>query len=248
MYTDNLNNYKSFPNTTSCYLDGRYFNKIFSKYPGLIKEPLNITLSKPPKNTDTSLRYTNFMNQIKINNKYIGLMRVIINTPESRHSNLLIIDYNGEKIYRYEPNGTKSPYYKQINKIIEEYMDMYLDFDMYDIDAQVIDNGNPICTSKGIKNGFCVAYVTKFGYDYLNGKIYDPSNILKFSRIVEDLYGPLDNNYPDIEYGLFTGSGFNNRNALIGGLGGAAIGGLVTGSGTGVLIGGLGGGLLGGII
>jgi len=43
-HTDNLDNYKLYPNTESCYLDGRYFNKVFARYPGLIREPLNIII------------------------------------------------------------------------------------------------------------------------------------------------------------------------------------------------------------
>lgn len=247
MYTDNLDNYRSYPETQSCYLDGRYFNKVFHRYPGLIREPLNITIVRDRETG--KLHYTNFMKQVPINNKYPGLLRVVINTPESRHSNLVILDYSGRKIYRYEPNGKSSPYYDKINKIIEHYLDLYIDFDMYSIEEPVIDPGNPTCSSRGIRNGFCVGYVTKYGYDYLNGRQFDPSDIRKFSAAIEQIYGPLDPMDPDIEYGFLTGgSGFSGRNALIGALGGAAIGGIVAGSGTGILIGGLGGGLIGGII
>ena len=247
MYTDNLDNYKSYPPTKSCYLDGRYFNKVFDKYPGLIREPLNITIMRDQETGQ--IRYTDQMKQTLINNQYPGLLRVVINTPESRHSNLVIIDYQGAKLYRYEPNGTSSPYYNEINRIIEQYMVMYIDFDMYNIDAPAMNQKNPACIEKGIKNGFCVAYVIKYGYDYLNGRQYDPSDILRFSSIIEHVYGPLPHENVDIEYGFLTGgSGFSGRNVLIGALGGAAIGGLITGSATGALIGGLGGGLIGGII
>ena len=257
MYTDiNLPNYKYYPPTNSCYLDGRYFNKVFAKYPGLITKPLHITIL--PHNNG-NIEYTNQMKQGKINDQYPGLLRVVINSPGSRHSNLLILDYQNKKIYRYDPHGTSSPYYQDINQIIKKYLGMYLNFELVDINIPVADPGNPVCTSQGIMNGFCVAYVIKFAYNWLNQNQYDPSDILKFARIIEHLYGPLPENKADIEYGLFGGSpaGYDNRSdrgglnpqgALIGGLGGAAIGGLLTGSGTGVLIGGLGGGLLGGML
>ena len=248
MYTDvNLQNYKYYPSTKSCYLDGRYFNKVFEKYPGLISKPLNISVVVNP---DNKIEYTNNMKQAIINDQYPGLLRVIINAKGSRHSNLLILDYSNKKIYRYDPNGTSSPYYYHINQIIKKYLGMYFYFDIVDINEPVSDPGNQICREQGIKNGFCVAYVIKFAHDWLNQKKYDSSDILQFAGAVEYLYGPLPKEKVDIEYGLFGSSGdnFNTKNALIGaGLGGIA-GGLLTGSATGALVGGIGGGFLGGIL
>lgn len=243
-----LDNYKHYHPTKSCYLDGRYFNKVFANYPGLISKPLHITIVP---NADNNIEYTNQMKQVKINDQYPGLMRVIINAPGSRHSNLLILDYANRKVYRYDPHGTSSPYYNEINQIIKKYLNMYFDFEIIDVNQPVADPGNPICTAQGIMNGFCVAYVIKFAYDWLLQRHYDPSDILRFSKAVETLYGPLSDNKSDMEYGLFGNNGggqLNTKGALIGGLGGAAVGGLLMGSGTGMLIGGLGGGLLGGML
>lgn len=244
MYTKDLRNYKSYPPTSKCYLDGRYFNKVFEKYPGLITSPLEINIYKD-KN-EKGMRYKNTMNVSKINNAYPGLLRVVIKTPESRHSNLVIIDYKGQKIFRYEPEGINSPYFSEINQIIENYLDMYIDFDMYVINEPAAIMSNPKCENRNIKSGFCSAYIIKYAYDYLNGLKYDSSEILRFATAVESIYGPLNGGNEDIEYGL--GDGINTRNVGIGALGGAALGGLMTGGAGGILAGGLAGGAIGGLL
>jgi len=250
----NLANYKFYPSTQSCYLDGRYFNKVFANYPGLIHKPLNISVI----HHNGQLKDSVMMKQSKIDTQYPGLLRVIINSNGSRHSNVLILDYNNKKIFRYDPNGTSSPYYNEVNQIIKNYLGMYfIDFTLVDINIPVKDNGNPTCKAKGINNGFCVAYVIKFAYDWLNNKQYDPSEIMKFTGAIETIYGPLDNNKVDMEYGFFDGPGpyspgygprgFNTQGALIGGVGGLALGGLVGGL-PGAALGGLAGGAIGGML
>lgn len=246
-YTDNLYNYKSQQPTQSCYLDGRYFNKVFAKYPGLVREPLNIVIVRDKRTGE--VRYHDHMNQTAINNNFPGLMRVIINTPEGRHSSLVIVDYKDARIYRFDPYGRFSPYFEQVNTIIERYLDLYIDFDMYVIDNPVYEQKNPTCVAKGVPSGFCVAYVIKYAYDYLNGRQFDPSGIMQFAGTVEKMYGPLPEEGKDVEYGLFGNPNPDQgRNVAVGALGGALVGGLLTGSPGGVLAGGLGGGLIGGII
>jgi len=242
-YTDNLNQYNLQPPTQSCYLDGRYFNKVFERYPGLVKEPLNIVIVRDKRTGE--MRYENYMTQTEINNNYPGLLRVIINTPEGRHSSLVIIDYKDAKIYRFDPYGRKSPYFEQVNTIIERYLDLYIDFDMYVVENPVYDQKNPKCVS----GGFCVAYVIKYAYDYLNGRQFDPTEILRFAGMIENMYGPLSEEGKDVEFGLFGNQNPNQgRNVVVGALGGGLLGGLLTGTGGGALVGGLGGGLIGGII
>ncbi len=247
-YTDNLDNYKLYPDTASCYLDGRYFNKAFNKYLGLIQEPLHIFITRDKKTGE--LRYEEYMRETAINNKYPGLLRVIINTPEGRHSSLVIIDYAGAKIFRFDPYGRLSPYFNQVNTIIERYMDRYIDFDMYVIDnppyGQKYDEKNPTCEVAGTPGGFCVAYVIKYAYDYLNHRDYDPSEILKFVSAVERTYGVLPEEGKDVEYGLFGNPNPNQgRNVGIGILGGSLLGGVLTGSPAGILVGAGIGGLIG---
>ncbi len=244
MFTDNLDSYKQFPDTTSCYLDGRYFNKVFHKYPGLVREPLHINIIKDEETGN--VRYEEWMKDTPINNNYVGLLRVIINTNGSRHSNLVLIDYRGKKIFRFDPYGRSSLYFDDVNKIIENYLDRWIDFDMYVIENPVYDQKNPDCVAKEIKGGFCVAYVIKFAYDYLNGRSFDPSHILKFASMIKKTYGPLPETGKDVEYGLFDSQ--RGRNVLIGGIGGVILGGALTGSATGAIVGGISGSLIGSII
>jgi hypothetical protein len=236
-YTDNLDQYKSYPPTTSCYLDGRYFNKVFARYPGLITSPLNVYVVRDRMSGDLS--YRTHMNEAHINNAYPGLLRVIINTPEGRHSSLLIIDYRNAKIFRFDPYGRNSPYFDQVNAVIEKYLDTFLNFQLYIIDDMVPQVYNPRCDV----SGYCLAFVIKYAYDYLNRRPFDGSEIMRFSNLVEQMYGPLPVEGKDVEYGLFGNDNPNQgRNMVIGSVGGLALGGLLAGPGGALL--GLGTGAL----
>ena len=238
-YTDNLDQYKSYPPTTSCYLDGRYFNKVFARYPGLVISPLNIYIIRDRMSGDLS--YRTHMNEAHINNAYPGLLRVIINTPEGRHSSLLIIDYRNAKIFRFDPYGRNSPYFDQVNSVIEKYLDTFLNFQLYIIDDMVPQVYNPRCDV----SGYCLAFVIKYAYDYLNRRPFDGSEIMRFANVVEQTYGPLPVEGKDVEYGLFGNDNPDQgRNATVGLLGGALIGGAIAGPG-GALLGAAGGGLIG---
>lgn len=235
-YTENLDGWENEDNTKSCYLDSRYFYKCLLRYPGTIVNPLNIRIGKKGHNI--------FMKDSKINTEYANLLRLTIKTPDSRHSNLLILDFQNNKVYRFEPLGRSAPYYDKVNEMIEDYLNMFFDFDLeiINIDENVIDEKNPSCE----KSGFCIAYIILYSYAFLNGKEYNPENIRKFARKIEKTYGSLPEEFTEPEYG-FGDNPNQGRNTLIGGLGGLAIGGLV-GGGTGALVGGLGGGLIGSLV
>ena len=238
-YTDNLDTYHSFPETTSCYLDGRYFNRVLRFYPGLISEPLNIYIFR---RADGRGEYNVSMRDADLDNSFPGLLRVIIHTPEGRHSNLLILDYQRGVAFRYEPYGSTYPHFNLVNELITEYLFRYGNFHVVAIEEPAHLRKNPVCENRG---GLCMMYVIKFAYDYVNGRQYDQSNILRFASMVEQLYGPLPELGKDVEYGLFGNDNPNQgRNAAIGLVGGAALGGIVAGP-TGLLLGGIGGGLLG---
>jgi len=181
------------------------------------------------------------MNEAHINNTYPGLLRVIINTPEGRHSSLLIIDYKNAKIFRFDPYGRNSPYFDQVNAVIEKYLDTFLNFQLYIIDDMVPQVYNPRCDV----SGYCLAFVIKYAYDYLNRRPFDGSEIMKFSNLVEQMYGPLPVEGKDVEYGLFGNDNPDQgRNVAVGVIGGSALG-LALGGPTGLLVGGIGGGLIG---
>lgn len=248
---EDLSNYRNYPKTSSCFLDGRYFNEVFHKYPGLIVKPLNIFLITDNIKYNGKVEYQSYMNPVTLDQSYPNLLRVIITTQDkqgkiySRHSNLVIIDWTNNKVYRFEPSPEKSIYHDQINQIIQEYLGKYLTFEMYELEnplqkAEI----NPVCVEARFKSGYCVAYIIKYAHDYLTGRQYNPSHIRRFSALIEKKYGPLDPREADIEYGLF-GEGDRTGPTLLGGLGGAAVGGILTGSAGGALLGGIGGGLLG---
>ena len=240
---ENLNNYEKLKPTTKCFTDGRYFNEVFKSYPGLIPAPLNINLVVD-KNTG-KVSYQTYMNSFELNKEYPGLLRIIINTPNSRHSNLLILDYKNSRVYRFEPYNKKSIYHDYINQIIQEYLGQYMVFTLYDLANPLKElEINKTCNEAGFKSGFCVAYIIKYAYDYLTGQKYNPVNIRKLSTLLEEKYKGLDPRYTDIEYGLF-GNDSGTSGVLLGSLGGAAVGGLLTQSPGGVIGGAALGGLLG---
>jgi len=240
---DNLNDYTNLETTTKCFTDGRYFNKVFKSYEGLIPTPLNINLLID--NNTGKVSYQAYMNPHELNKDQPGQLRIIINTPNSRHSNLLILDYRNNKVYRFEPYNTRSVYHDYINQIIQEYLGKYMDFELYELDNPLKGKAevNGACIDAGFKSGFCVAYIIRYAYDYLTGQKYDPTNIRKFSTLLENKYKGLDPRYADIEYGLFGDDATSG--ILLGSLGGAAVGGLITQSPGGVLGGAALGGLLG---
>ncbi len=241
-YPTNLYDYKKYPATKNCYLDGRYFNKVLGNYPRLITNPLKIFWFDTPQGQGAELptrsrEYIVQMADSPVDNKYIGLLRVIIQTPQSRHRNLLIIDYQKGQIFRVEPYGATADDII-INNIIKQYLSTYIQFELFMINTVPLIEKNPNCSH----SGFCVAYVTKFAYDYIYSQPFDSDNILSFANKIETFYGPVEEKGRDVEYGLFDDQ--RTRGAIIGGLGGAVLGGIV-GGGSGAIVGG-GVGALGG--
>jgi hypothetical protein len=255
-YTENLDGYEKLRNTDSCYLDGRYFNKVFVRYPGLLSNPLHIkireTKIKTPSRNEKSEKYFVHMKESNVNVKFPGLLRLVITTPETTHSNLLIIDYANEKVYRFEPLGETAPYFETVNDILVQYLSMFFNVNLEIVDVEIdeiLDDKNPNCK----KSGFCAAYVILYAYAFLNQKEFDPSNILKFARMIEETYGSLPREYPEIEYGLFGGNnpqgGMSRGEKMIFGTGiGALGGGLISGTAGGAVLGGGTGLVLGSIL
>ena len=248
MYTENLDDYRLSKPTDSCYLDSRYFYKVFVRYPGVISQPLKIDIYP----NEVSEKIFVSMDKTRIDAEQPGLLRVVIQTPTSRHCNLVILDYNEGKAYRFEPLGIEAPYFNQINKAIEEYLTLFLrmELEVIDIDLEmVLDDKNPACLARGERTGFCTAYIILYAYAYLNGKDFNPYYIRNFVTKIEETYGSLPEEGKEVEYGLLSGERDPNQGQkmLLGGLGGAAIGGLAGGAG-GAVLGGVGGLALGGLL
>lgn len=216
----NLDNYTSYSPTKNCYLDGRYFNKVFENYPGLVKNPLVIRLDQNG--------YSAHMHACHVPTDCNSLIRVVIETPETCHSSLLILDHETGIGYWFE--AFTSPYDEFIHAILGKYTG----YKIYHLDDRAPNVRTPKCDA----SGFCTAYTIKYAYDYLNDQPSDLKNIRSFAARVEDEYPALRGD-PDIAYGWLDNP--RTRNAIIGALGGG-LGGSLLGGGTGALIGaGLGG-------
>ena len=238
-YVRNLDDYYLMPETDSCYLDGGYFKKVFQDYPGLLP-PLTVSI-RPNKYNEAEEKVYLSMDSSNIDTTYPGILRLIIQTPTSRHSNLLILDYQAGVIYRFEPLGVNAPYFQKVNTLVSEYLNIYHDFDLQLIDIDlnmVLDEKNPDCLHL---SGFCTAYNILYAYAFLTGKNFNPVGIRRFASKVESEYGPIEDSKKEVEYGLITEDNKNQkRNMLIGGVGGLVLGGAVGGLGGAALLGGLG--------
>lgn len=236
VFTKNLENYENLPESNSCYLDGRYFNIVLANYPGLLSNPLYIdvkinkmtTLNKRSEREYISAR----MEETKINTKFPGLLRLVINThignKNSKHSNLLILDYKNGIIYRFEPLGQRAPYFDEISKIVHTYLSQFFEWDFKVIELnsdQKLDENNRECTKIGLKSGFCLAYVLLYAYNFINLLDFHPSNIRRFVTQIERTYGRLPSEGADIEYGELSRGQKQAIGAGAGLLGGAILGG-----------------------
>ena len=203
MYTENLDDYILGRNSDSCYLDGRYFNLALKNYPGLIEEPMYVVIKNVKSYNTKLLRekvYLHFQPKT-FNRDVYGILRLIIDTPNGRHCNLLILDYENQKIYRFEPLGKSETHYEKVNDLIE---DVFPDFEIepidFSIEDQVLDEKNPACRT----SGFCTAYSLLYAYSFINQKDFNPDEIRKFVHKVETLYGPLPQEGEEIEYGRYS--------------------------------------------
>ena len=244
-YTKNLDNWESMHATKNCYLDGGYFNKVFEKYPGLLTNVLHIKYKENNK-------YINML-QSNISSRKIKLpllLRVIIETEKSKHSNLLILDLPNRKVYRFEPLGKSAPYFHDTSLLISNYLSEFFDFTLEIIDTtetldttetiktKYLDERNPVC----YKSGFCVAYCILYAYCFLNQVPFRPENIRKFVSKLVLVYSEIDTK--DIEYGFLNGKPTSLKSVGIGaGLGG--LGGVLIGGPSGLVVGALAGGLAG---
>jgi hypothetical protein len=237
MWTENLDNYLKSKPTNSCYLDGRYFYKVLLGYPGTIPEPLRLYISKK---RNQEIQIAAEMKTSNIDTSVSGLLRVVIQTPRSRHCNLLILDYQKGIAYRFEPHGVDSLYENEINTAIENYLAFFLDMKIETLDVDLPEEQTPQCLATGQASGFCTAYIIMLAYAYINNKNYRFDQPRRFAAHVEEMYGSLPKDGAEIEYGLFDGRGVNPEPGKM------ALGGAI-GLGAGALLGGASGAALGGL-
>lgn len=194
--------------SNSCYLDGRYFNLVFADYPGLLKNPLvmeisevetvNSDVSSYRRNFSTSSRFHLQMGEELVRHDTIGLLRLVIITPISRHSNLILLNYNEKKMYRFEPLGQNGPYYQEVNDYLRKYMGLYLNLELVEIPiTKPLNEQNPDCAV----SGFCNAYNILYGISAITGIPFQPQNIRQFVGLIEQTYGFLPILGVDVEMG-----------------------------------------------
>lgn len=217
----NLDDYTLSPESTKCYLDGRYFDLVFSKYPGYISTPLRVFFNMDRNNMEQRIELLNF----SYRDNPINIMRVIITTNTTRHSGVLIIDLKDGIGYYYDCSMTNN------NNIILNLIENSLGIPIQLIPEKHDKEVNPDCD----QSGFCVAYSIKYAYDFLNGRTFDPRHIRRWARKIEEHFGTLNPNNPDIEFGRLLPT-------IIGAGAGGLLGGTLGGSALiGAGIGGLGG-------
>jgi hypothetical protein len=203
-----LDTYTKEEPTTRDYLDARYFDIMFSDfggyeaYPGYVKQPLVfrfvednfITNDKGVASRDFELK------QIVGDAMYLNLIpetpdivRMVIEVQRkgkseltSRHSNLLIVDPNKLRVYRFEPMKFHSYYTEVIDNALKQLISQSLpNYELRHVSA------HPQMEMRN--KGFCVAYVLKFAAMYILGEtpIFsdDPLDIMRFATAVEKMYG-----------------------------------------------------------
>lgn len=216
-----LDDYKTYPPTEKCYLDGRYFNLIFQNYSGLMENPLIIKLDYEYDDNDNFTYESDILLQdYELISNQINIMRIIIESNKQRHSGVLILDIgDDDEIYNAIYFDSSNYDYKNI---ITDLISNALNLDSLEIIQSNLDlEKNKKCK----KSGFCVAYAIKYAYDYILDRDFDPTEIRKFASRVEDedKYNGLNNEEPDIEYDL----GNAVAGGITAGLVGGAVGGLV---------------------
>jgi hypothetical protein len=126
--------------------------------------------------------------------------------------------------------------HKEAKSLLMEYFDS-IGFHHFVTIKEVVPN---IHSDGCSRSGFCNAYILKYALDLYSNRGFDPSSIEKFSQDIErDYKMELPVGPPEIEFGDGTAP-------LLGGLGGALVGGMVAGPG-GALVGGLTGAAVGGL-
>ena len=170
----------------------------------------------------------------------------------SRHSNLIWINRKERKIIRFEPIANH-PYLGPIQTVLIENFATILPGYKFQLDKQHPQIAeSSICPTRGM----CSAFVLMQAMKIITGKqhVSFPKNHIKaekqslrFAYSIEKIFGTLPGE-PEMDFGWFDGwatSKANPKNwqnstqkAAIGGIGGAALGGLLFGSWSGALIGG----------
>lgn len=238
------NDFTEYDETTSCYMDGRYFNSVFAKYPGLCTEPIHLRFMK---DGDYSV-YDIYMNHCHIHEDEIVLVKVNIEIGNYTHCGLLLIhpeEYGERCVTFFDPVEMDKNYDRISNQmVVERIGDIIRTFLTPSLPNMVFETRiktvkKPV--TKCIISGYCVAHIIMHALHCLHGDNF-PCNhgeIKRFVSMVENNFSLCPHCPPQIEYGHPDST---TTGLVLGGLGGAAIGGALGGS-TGFLVGGATGAL-----
>jgi hypothetical protein len=218
-----LSTYQNAKPTSETYLDGGYFDIVLGRYAGWVKNPIYVKVSKEtlvdPKTGNITQHHNTRVERLgsipEPSPEDPAIVRVVVEIKKvdiegeemmSRHSNLIIIDSNKKKIYRFEPLD-RHHYYSHVDNGLRKYFSITFP----DYEYNVI-NVHPQVTKDGF-GGFCVAYVIKAA------ALYITENPIAFPGAPEDqepdiklFAGAIQSRYPaplteDVEFGPGRGGG-----------------------------------------
>lgn len=264
----NFSDYKTCQPTKSCYLDGRYFNKVFANYPGLVHKPLVIKFVPGDIKVEVP--------EIKKDCNCNSILRVVVEVcvekkicpplsprpvcPTSCPSSpRKVVQQSCQQpsCHIAKKQQLDCQLRHDMTAVIDHRVKMIYLFDPFTNEyahyiAKIIQEclGYHVFkvheTAPVVKNsncdmsGFCSAYAIKFGMDYINKQPCDFSNVKSFAARIEKEYPHLPGSV-DRTFGFWDNPEI--RNTILGGLGGAAVGTIAGGGlGGGTLVGGLLGG------
>ena len=235
------------------YLDGRYFERAMRNLDRFCVSgtPLIIRLSETTIYTNEESFMADFSILAPVMYSRIIIEQMSHGQTISRHSNLLLVDYEKKKVIHFEPD----PVYmrEKSDVIVEVELIIKSIFKAWEEGTMIVETH--IMTANGVKRhsrdisppnhniegGYCVAYVLKYAYFHKLGYNMDSvmsntslQDIRKFARATKRIYGTLPSGEIDIEFGS------DNTNKVIGGLAGAGLGYALLGP-AGGLLGGAGG-------
>jgi hypothetical protein len=209
------------------YLDGGYFKKVVEKEYGS---------TLPPPITVTFLERDNDFSHAKVNLDYCVLdpnkTTILLIKVQSQHSRYQACAFiQGREVWVWNPLQDE-----RVFLILKGY------FEKYGLETKAIQH-------EKCKEGLCNAYTLKYCHDWIHHREFNPTNISWFADDIKGKYKIKGKDQEIFSNELIGIGGISSKSdgVLLGGLGGALVGGAVAGP-TGLVLGGLGGALLGGAV
>lgn len=225
----------TFPESTECYLDGWYFNRVLETVDNIslnTRQPITIELW-PQSETLTVNKWNTFTHNLAVS-------RLVIEDNSTdhhghhqirRHTNSLVIDHDQKRIYRLEPITHVAHEHHYQRRINEQLAKAYTYLGISDYSQSLITQKfmTPSRPLNCNEYGYCVAEAIWMTLESIGVISKSMLNQRKYVSYLQATFGLPPGN-PDISYGWTP--------VLVGGLGGAAVGGLLGGGLTGVAVGG----------